>query len=176
MADTSHFGRLAGTAIVVLGVAGAFLYLGGGWFNSEALTPGRFADGFERADGIYSGFRLHHAKGVGVSGSFESNGRGTCLSKAVVFKAWRVPTIGRFSFSGGNPSVADGPESVRGFRLLFKLPDGEEWRTAMINTAVFGVHTPQAFYDRFFASQPDPKTGNPDPEKMAKSRSAQHFQ
>ena len=156
MADTSHFGRLAGTAIVVLGVAGAFLYLGG-WFNSEALTPGRFADGFERADGIYSGFRLNHAKGVCVSGSFESNGRGTRLSKAVVFKAGRVPTIGRFSFAGGNPYVADGPESVRGFGLLFKLPDGEEWRTAMINTAVFGVHTPQAFYDRLFASQPDPK-------------------
>ena len=66
MADTSHFGRLAGTAIVVLGVAGAFLYFGG-WFNSEALTPGRFADGFERADGIYSGFRLNHAKGVCVT-------------------------------------------------------------------------------------------------------------
>jgi catalase len=113
MADTSHFGRLAGTAIVVLGVAGAFLYLGG-WFNSEALTPGRFADGFERADGVC------------VSGSFESNGRGTRLSKAVVFKAGRVPTMGRFSFAGGNPYVADGPESVRGFGLLFKLPDGEE--------------------------------------------------
>jgi catalase len=167
MADTSHFGRIAATAIVVLAVAGAFLYLGG-WFNPEALTPPRFADGFERADGIYSGFRLNHAKGVCVSGSFESNGRGSRLSKAVVFKAGRVPTIGRFSFAGGNPYVADGPELVRGFGLLFKLPDGEEWRTAMINTAVFGVHTPQAFYDRLFAAQPDPRTGKPDPEKMAR--------
>src|SRR5262245_21637720 len=140
MADTSHFGRLAGTAIVVPGVAGAFLYLGG-WFDSEALTHGRFADGFERA-GIYSGFHLHHAKGVCISGSFESNDWGTRLSKAVVFKARRVPTIGRFSFAGGNPYVADAPESVRGFGLLFKLPDGEKWRTALINTAVFGVHTP----------------------------------
>jgi catalase len=174
LAETRHFGRLAATAIVVLGVAGAFLYLGG-WFNPEALTPARFADGFERVDGIYSGFRLNHAKGVCVSGSFESNGRGTRLSKAVVFKAGRVPTMGRFSFAGGNPYVADGPESVRGFGLLFKLPDGEEWRTAMINTAVFGVHTPQAFYDRLFASQPDPKTGEPDPEKMARFRSAPPF-
>jgi catalase len=167
MADTSHFGRIAGTGIVVLGVAGVFLYLGG-WFNPEALTPGRFADGFERADGIHSGFRLNHAKGVCVSGSFESNGQGTRLSKAVVFKAGSVPTIGRFSFAGGNPYVADGPELVRGFGLLFKLPDGEEWRTAMINTGVFGVHTPQAFYDRLFAAQPDPRTGKPDPEKMAR--------
>jgi catalase len=139
----------------------------GGWFNPGALTPARFANGFERVDGIHSGFRLNHAKGVCVSGSFESNGRGTRLSKAAVFKAGRVPIIGRFSLAGGNPYVADEPEMVRGLGLLFKLPDGEEWRTAMINTPVFGVHTPQAFYDRLLAAQPDPKTGKPDPEKMA---------
>jgi catalase len=166
LADTRHFGRLAGTAIVVLGVAGAFLYLGG-WFNPEALTPARFADGFERVDGIHSGFRLNHAKGVCVSGSFESNGRGTRLSKAVVFKAGRVPILGRFSLAGGNPYVADGPEMVRGLGLLFNLPDGEEWRTAMINTPVFAVNTPQAFYDRLLSAQPNPMTGKPDPEKMA---------
>ena len=166
LADTRHFGRLAGTAIVVLGVAGVFLYLGG-WFNPEALTPARFADGFERVDGIYSGFRLNHAKGVCVSGSFESTGQGTRLSKAVVFKAGRVPIIGRSSLAGGNPYVADEPEMVRGLGLLFKLPDGEEWRTAMINTPVFAVNTPQAFYDRLLAAQPNPNTGKPDPEKMA---------
>jgi catalase len=75
--------------------------------------------------------------------------------------------IGRFSLAGGNPYVADEPEMVRGLGLLFKLPDGEEWRTAMINTAVFGVHTPRAFYDRLIATQPDPKTGKPDPKKVA---------
>jgi len=165
--DARHFGRLAGTGIVVLGVAGVFLYLGG-WFSPEALTPASFADGFERVDGIYSGFRLNHAKGVCVAGSFDGNGQGTRLSKAVVFRAGRVPIIGRFSLAGGNPYVADAPEMVRGLGLLFKLSDGEEWRTAMINTPVFGVNTPQAFYDRLFAAQPDPKTGKPDPEKMAR--------
>jgi catalase len=163
----STFVRFGGIGVVLLSVAAAFLYLGG-WFNPEALTPARFADGFERVDGIYSGFRLNHAKGVCVSGSFESNGRGTRLSKAVVFKAGRVPIIGRFSLAGGNPYVTDEPEMVRGLGLLFKLPDGEEWRTAMINTPVFAVSTPQAFYDRLFAAQPDSKTGKPDPEKMAR--------
>src|SRR5215467_9776993 len=38
---------------------------------------------------------------------------------------------------------------------------------AMINTPIFAVNTPQAFYDRLLAAQPDPKTGKPDPEKMA---------
>jgi catalase len=160
------FGRRAAVAVVVLGVAGGFLYLGG-WFSSEALTPPRFADGFERVDGIHSGFRLNHAKGVCVSGSFESNGRGTRLSKAVVFEAGRIPVIGRFSLAGGNPYVADEPEIVRGLGLLFKLPNGEEWRTAMISTPVFAVHTPQAFFDRLVATEPDPKTGKPDPKKIA---------
>ena len=175
MADTSHFGRLAGTAIVVLGVAGAFLYLGG-WFNSEALTPGRFADGFERADGIYSGFRLNHAKGVCVSGSFESNGRGTRLSKAVVFKAGRVPTMGRLSFAGGNPYAADGPESVRGFGLLFKLPDGEVWRTAMINTAVFGVHTPKPSTTDCSRRSRTPRQASPIRRKWRDFVAPRHFQ
>jgi catalase len=165
-ATLNLFGRLASVGIVVLGVAGAFLYLGG-WFSPGALTPERFADGFQRVDGVYSGFRLNHAKGVCVSGSFESNSRGTRLSKAVVFKAGRIPVIGRFSLSGGNPYVADEPETVRGLGLLFKLPDGEEWRTAMINTPVFVVNTPQAFFDRLVATQPDPKTGKPDPKKIA---------
>jgi catalase len=158
--------RLACVGVVILIAIVAFLYLGG-WFNLKGLTPARFADGFERVDGIYSGFRLNHAKGVCVSGSFESNGQGTRLSKAVVFKAGRVPVIGRFSLAGGNPYVADEPEMVRGLGILFKLPDGEEWRTAMIDTAVFGVHTPQAFYDRLIATKPDPKTGKPDPKKVA---------
>lgn len=139
----------------------------GGWINPGALTPGHFADGFERVDGIDSGFRLNHAKGVCVSGFFESNGQGTRRSKAVVFQTGRVPLIGRFSLAGGNPFQADKPQMVRGLGLLFQLPDGEEWRTAMIDTAVFGVHTPQAFYHRLVATQPDPKTGKPDSERVA---------
>jgi catalase len=159
-------GRLAGIAVVILCVAGAFLYLGG-WFSPNALTPARFVDAFERAGGVHSGFRRNHAKGVGVSGYFESNGAGARLSEAVLFQPGRVPVIGRFSFGGGDPNAADGPNMVRGLGLLFWLPDGEEWRTAMVNLPVFPFQTPQDFYDQLVASQPDPKTGKPDPEKMA---------
>ena len=158
--------RLVGIGVVILCVAGGFLYLGG-WFSPNVLTPARFVDAFERADGVFSGFRRNHAKGVGVSGYFESNGEGARLSKAVVFRPGRVAVIGRFSFGGGDPSVADAPTMVRGLGLLFWLPDGEEWRTAMVNLPVFPFQTPQAFYDNLVASQPDPKTGKPDPEKMA---------
>ena len=158
--------RLAGIGIVILGVAAAFLYLGG-WFSPTKLTPARFTDGFERVDGIYSGFRRNHAKGVCVNGFFESNGQGMRLSKAVVFKTGRLPVIGRFSMGGGDPYAADTFDNVRGLGLSFQLPDGEEWRMAMINLPVFIVKTPQAFYDRLMATQPDPKTGKPDKEKVA---------
>jgi catalase len=157
---------LGGIGVVILCVLAGFLYLGG-WFSPGALTPARFVDGFERTDEVFSGFRRNHAKGVGVSGYFESNGQGARLSKAVVFRPGRLPVIGRFSFGGGDPDVADAPKLVRGLGLLFWLPDGEEWRTAMISLPVFPFKTPQAFYDNLVASQPAPKTGKPDPEKMA---------
>ena len=161
----SRVGRLAGIGVVLLGVAGAFLYLGG-WFTPHALTPARFVDAFERVAGIHSGFRRNHAKGVCVSGFFESNGQGMRLSKAMVFRPGRMSVIGRFSFGGGNPYVADAPDMVRGLGLLFWLPDGEEWRTAMINLPVFPVNTPQAFFDNLLAGEPDPQTHRPDPAKM----------
>jgi catalase len=158
--------RVGAIGFVLLCIAGGLFYLGG-WFSPNALTPARFVDAFERTDGVFSGFRRNHAKGVGVSGYFESNGQGTRLSKAVVFRPGQVPVIGRFSFGGGNPDVADAPNMVRGLGLQFRLPDGEEWRTAMVNLPVFPFDTPQAFFDNLVASEPDPKTGKPDPEKMA---------
>jgi catalase len=153
----SRLGRLAGIGVLILGISGSFLYLGG-WFSPHALTPARFVDAFEQVYGIHPGFRRNHAKGVCVSGFFESNDQGTRLSKAVVFRTDRVSVIGRFSFGGGDPYVADAPDLIRGLGLLFWLPDGEEWRTAMINLPVFPVRTPQGFFDNLFASQPDPQT------------------
>jgi catalase len=163
---SSTLARLVGIGLVLLFVVAVFLYLGG-WFSPHKLTPARFVDGFEKANGIHPGFRRNHAKGVGVRGFFDSNGQGTRLSKALVFRAGRVPVIGRFSFGGGDPYVTDAPDAARGLGLQFSLPDGEQWRTAMINLPVFPFNTPQAFYDNLLASQPDPNTHKPDPQKMA---------
>src|ERR1700730_15025334 len=104
----SRLVRLGVIGVVILCVVGGFLYLGG-WFSPNALTPARFVDAFERAGGIHSGFRRNHAEGGGVSGYFESNGQGARLSKAALFKPGRVPVLGRFSFGGGDPNVADAP-------------------------------------------------------------------
>ena len=157
--------RFALIAVAVAAVAGIYGYLGG-WLSPNELTPARFADGFEEVNGVHPGFRRNHAKGVCVSGVFESNGKGVRLSKASVFQPGRVPVIGRFSLGGGQPHVADAPDTVRGLGLQFSLPDGEWWRTAMINLPVFPVRTPEAFYEQLIASKTDSQTGKPDPAKM----------
>jgi catalase len=157
--------RFALIGVALAAVSGTFAYLGG-WFTPNALTPSRLTDAFEHVDGVHPGFRRNHAKGVGVSGFFESNGNGVRLTKAVVFRPGRVPVIGRFSLSGGDPHLADRPDAVRGLGLEFAPPTGGLWRTAMINLPVFPVRTPEAFYERLIASKPDPTTGRPDPPKM----------
>src|ERR1700731_4931916 len=144
---------LIGVALAT--VAGTFAYLGG-WLTPSELTPARFVDAFEQIDGTHPGFRRNHAKGVGVSGFFESNGNGVRLSKATVFQPGRLDVLGRFSFGGGQPDVADKPDAVRGLGLQFSLADGELWRTAMVNFPVFPFRTPEAFYEQMIASKPDP--------------------
>ncbi len=157
--------RLTLIGVALAAVAGTFAYLGG-WLTPNALTPARFTDAFEEVNGVHPGFRRNHAKGVGVSGFFESNGNGVRLSKAAVFQPGRVPVLGRFSLGGGQPYAPDTASAVRGLGLQFSLPDGELWRTAMIHLPVFPVRTPEAFYEQLFAFRPDPRTGRPDPAKM----------
>jgi catalase len=124
-------------------------------------------DAFEAGAGLHPGFRRNHAKGLCVTGHFDSNGAGAQYSKAEVFAAGRVPVIGRFALAGGQPFQADTPTTVRSLALLFRLPDGEEWRTGMNAIPVFPLSTPQAFYEQLLASRPDPVTGKPDPAKIA---------
>jgi catalase len=163
---TQIVGRLAAMAALLGAVAGSFVYFGG-WLTPSDLTPTKFADVFQAVDGVHRGFRRNHAKGICVSGYFESNGNGAALSKAAVFQSGRAEVVGRFSLAGGMPFQADKPGQIRGLGLQLTTPDGQIWRTAMVNLPVFPVNTPQAFYDRMLTLAPDPATGKPDPAKMA---------
>ncbi|UXA09164.1 catalase family peroxidase [Mycobacterium sp. SMC-2] len=156
-------GAVAGIAAVDVC---AFAYAGG-WLRPRALTPPRFADSFEHVYGRHDGFRRNHAKGLSAVGTFASSGAGAAVCRATIFRPGSVPVIGRFSLSGGLPDQADTPATVRGLGLLFQGPDGQQWRTAMINIPVFPDSTPQGFHDRLLASKPMPGTGKPDPQKMA---------
>jgi catalase len=162
---TGTVARLTLIGIALAVVAGAFAYLRG-WLTPNALTPARFTNGLEEVSGVHPGFRRNHAKGLCVSGFFESNGNGVRLSKAAVFRPGRVEVLGRFSLGGGNPFAADTLLAPRGLALQFSLPDGELWRTAMIHLPVFPFRTPEAFYEQMFASRPDPSTGKPDDARV----------
>src|SRR5438876_9774041 len=165
LGKASKLARFALIGAALAAVAGTFAYLGG-WLTPHDLTPARFTDGFEQVNGIHPGFRRNHARGLGVTGFFESNGNGGRLSKAVVFRPGRVPVLGRFSLGGGQPYAADKPDAVRGLGLQFSLPDGELWRTALINLPVFPFRTPEAFYEQMIAAKSDPRTGKPDPAEV----------
>jgi len=160
------FVRLAAIGAVIAGIAGLFFFAGG-WFSPRALSPAAMINTFEVVNGKAPGFRRNHAKGVCVSGYFEGNGRGVAFSKAAVFRAGRVPVLGRFALAAGQPYVADAPHTVRSMALLFKLPDGEEWRSGMNNIPVFVVNSAQAFRSLLLASAPDAATGKPDAAKMS---------
>jgi catalase len=124
-------------------------------------------DTFEQGSGgPHPGFRRNHAKGVDITGHFESNGQGAAFSKASVFQPGRVPILGRFSLPGGQPNMDDSSSPVRGLGIRFQLPNGEEWRTAMVTLPVFPARTGEAFYELMLASAPDRATGKPDPAKM----------
>ena len=157
--------RFMAIGVVVAGIAVLFLYAGG-WFAPHNLSPATMINTFEQVNGEHPGFRRNHAKGVCISGYFEGNGNGVALSKAAVFVSGRVPVTGRFALAGGQPYAADEAHTVRSMAILFKLPDGEEWRTGMNNIPVFPFSTAQGFYDQLLASTPDPATGRPDPARM----------
>ncbi|OBA58106.1 catalase [Mycobacterium sp. 1100029.7] len=156
-------GAVAGVAAVDVG---GFAYAGG-WLRPDTLTPPRFTDGFEQVFGRHAGFRRNHAKGLSATGSFSSTGAGAAICRAAVFRPGTVPVVGRFSLGGGLPAQSDKPDTVRGLGLMFQLPDGQQWRTAMVNFPVFTDRTPEGFYERILASKPVAATGKPDPQKMA---------
>ena len=165
LSKTNLLLRLMVIGLLIVGIVSLFAYASG-WLTPHTLTQGKIIDRFETLNGVHSGFRRNHAKGVCVSGWFDSNGQGALLSKSSLFQTGRVSVIGRFSLSGGKPYAADVSTTVRGLGILFKLPGGEEWRTAMANLPVFPAATPQAFYDLLLASAPDPTTGKADPNRM----------
>lgn len=170
-AGLAHLGRvgtlarLAAVAALLGAAAGTFLYLGG-WLTPHDLTPRKFVNAFEAVGGVHPGFRRNHAKGVCVSGYFQSNGNGSAISKAILLQPGRVPVVGRFSLSGGMPFQTDTPGQVRGLGLQLTAADRQVWRMAMINLPVFPMNTPQAFYQQLLANVPDRATGKPDPSKM----------
>jgi catalase len=146
-------------AVIVGTTALAFAFTAG-WLSPHRLTPEKLVAALQTPGGPPLGHRRNHAKGICFTGDFEANGRGTELSTAQVFVRGQYPVIGRFNIAGTDPhaSYADAP--LRGLGLRIATPDGQEWRSAMIDAPIFAAPTPHAFYRFLIAS------GSKDPNAM----------
>ncbi|MGH8145074.1 MAG: catalase family peroxidase [Rhodanobacteraceae bacterium] len=162
--------RIGAWVLIVGTLAIVAIALGyvGGWLAPQRLTPQRIINQFQANAGVFPGYRRNHAKGVCITGYFQSSGQAAPYSVAQVFAAGqRTPVVGRFAIPGSNPYAPDSSVPIRSMALRFALANGQQWRTGMNAMPVFPVSTPQAFYDLLKAKQPDPATGKPDPKKLA---------
>jgi len=159
MLGRSGIGSLALIALVVAASAAAFAGTAG-WLSPHRITPDKVVDALTPPNIKPFGHRRNHAKGICFTGVFEANGAGSALSVAQVFAKGRYPVVGRFNLATPNPNAADPTVRVRGLGLQISTPDGQEWRSAMIDAPFFAVSTPKAFYQLLVAS------GSPDPDAM----------
>ena len=147
----SLFGSLVLIAVVIGGAAVAYAFTAG-WFSLQRLTPEKMVAALAPPTGVALGHRRNHAKGICFTGVFEANGAGSALSHAEVFARGQYPVLGRFNLGTADPNTPDATVRVRGMGLQISTPDGQEWRSAMVNPPVFPVSTPQGFYELLLAS------------------------
>ncbi len=154
----SPLGSLVLIAIVIGVCAAAFAFTAG-WFSPERLTPTKLVAALAPPTGPALGHRRNHAKGICFTGVFEANGAGAELSQAQVFVRGQYPVLGRFNLGTPDPNAPDATVRIRGLGISIATPDGQDWRSAMIDPPVFPVSTPKGFYELLLASaSKDPNT------------------
>ena len=141
--------------------------------NSTEVNAPQMIDAFEGTFGVHPGQRRNHIKGTCAAGEFIGTADAIAFSRSALFSGKTVPVIARFSLGGGNPDVPDAAPAPRGMALEFHLPGGALQHITMINTPIFATASPASFRDLIVAAKPDPKTGQPDPEKL-KAYAATH--
>src|SRR2546429_2013181 len=123
--------------------------------------------------GVHPGQRRNHIKGTCAAGEFVGTTDAGALSRSALFSGKTIPVVARFSLGGGSPEVPDAAPAPRGMALEFHLPGGALQHITMINVPIFAAASPASFRDAILAARPDPKTGQPDPEKL-KAYAATH--
>jgi catalase len=141
--------------------------------DSTEVNAPQMIDAFEGTFGVHPGQRRNHIKGTCAAGEFVGTTGTAALSRSALFSGKTIPVIARFSLGGGNPDVPDAAPAPRGMALELHLPGGGLQHITMINAPIFAAASPASFRDAILAAKPDPKTGQPDPEKL-KAYAATH--
>jgi len=129
--------------------------------------PQHIADDFiALAGGVHPGYRIAHAKGIVLTGTFVPSPDAKSLSRAPHLVAASTPVIARYSNASGIPTIADNNPngSVRGLALRFQLPNGTFTDIVANNRNGFAVGTGEdfaAFLDAVLATKPDSKHPSP---------------
>jgi catalase len=133
--------------------------------GNEVTAP-QMIDAFEGTFGVHTGQRRNHIKGTCAAGEFVGTPEAAVLSRSALFSGKPVPVVARFSLGGGSPEVPDAAPAPRGMALEYHIPGGALQHMTMINVPIFGASSPGSFRDAIVAAKPDPKTGQPDPQKL----------
>ena len=134
--------------------------------DSTEVTAPQMIDAMEGDFGVHPGQRKNHAKGLCAAGEFVGTPEAAALSRSALFSGKTIPVVARFSLGGGDPQAPDAAPNPRGMALEFKLPDGALQHITMIDAPIFATASPASFRDLLVAAKPDPRTGQPDPEKL----------
>jgi len=153
--------------IIVLPVALMLAYKLSSLAGKKSVSASQFVD-LQQGAISHPGYRRAHAKGICISGVFESNGALSELSEASVLRTGQFPFVGRFSIAGNDPSAPDLNAPVRSLALSIQQSDdlSSQWRSAMNTPPVMAVGTPDEFYEQLLALAPDPETNQRDPNKI----------
>jgi catalase len=137
------------------------------------VTAPQMIDAFEGTFGVHPGQRRNHIKGTCAAGDFVGKSDAAALSRSLLFSGKSIPVVARFSLGGGSPEVPDAAPAPRGMALEFRIPGGALQHITMIDVPIFAAASPASFRDAIVAARPDPKTGQPDPDKL-KAYAATH--
>jgi catalase len=115
---------------------------------------------FDKVFGLHPGFRVAHAKGVMLAGTFTPAKGAERLTRAPHVTRAATPVVVRFSNSTGLPTISDSvPDSnPRGLAVRFKLAEHVHTDIVSHSTDGFPTHTGNEFLEllqAIAASGPD---------------------
>lgn len=131
--------------------------------DDYAALASEIVDIFYKIYGTHPGFRVNHAKGIVVRGSFVATPAAASLSRAALFDGSRIPVTVRCSNDGGFPVIPDGaPGNIKGMAVKFHLPDAAAVDLVMLAVKTFPMATGEGFRDLLWAISESPE-GAPKP-------------